>query len=115
MRPWKHVLVTGAVALGLAFSVSAAKAEVPLGICIQDTPNGVVVTDVVAGDIADRCMPRLRQGARIVTVNGDPVISAEQFRRVVECSTFVRFEFVDCTGELRWARAWSGRMRFCGP
>ena len=115
MRRWKCGLVAAAVALALALSASAAKADIPLGIRIQDTPSGVVVTDVAPGGIADRCMPRLRPGAHIVTVNGGPVISAEQFRRVVECSTFVGFEFVDCTGELRWARAWSERMRCCGP
>ena len=108
MRAWKNVLVAGAVALALALSASAAKASIPLGIVILDTPTGVVVTNVLPGRIADRCMPRLRRGAQIITVNGDPVTSAEQFRRVVESSNFVKFQFVDATGELRWAIAWSG-------
>jgi hypothetical protein len=53
-------------------------------------------------------MPRLREGARIVTVNGDLVTSADQFQQVVVSSNFVRFEFIDAKGELRWAKAWSG-------
>ena len=117
MKVWKAGVVAGAIALVLALSPSAAKAQIPLGIVVRDTPTGVVVTDVFERGIADRCMPRLRPGARIVTVNGDPVTSAEQFRLIVESSTFVRFQFVDATGELRWARAWSsGRIPLnCGP
>jgi S1-C subfamily serine protease len=105
---WKRVVVVGIVALALALSVSAARADVPLGIAIQDTPNGVIVTEVYQGGIADRCMPRLRPGVRIVTVNGHPLGSAEEFRNIVVCSDYVRFQFIDATGELRWARAWSG-------
>jgi S1-C subfamily serine protease len=108
MKVWKTVVVAGAVALALTLSPSVAKAQIPLGIVVQNTPTGVVVTDVFQGGIAGRCMPRLRPGARIVTVNGGPVTSAEKFRLIVESSNFVRFEFVDATGELRWARAWSG-------
>jgi S1-C subfamily serine protease len=108
MKVWKTAVVAGAIALALTLSPSVAKAQIPLGIVVQETPTGVVVTDVFQGGIADRCMPRLRPGARIVTVNGDPVTSAEQFRLIVESSTFVRFQFVDVRGELRWARAWSG-------
>jgi C-terminal processing protease CtpA/Prc len=106
-----------AIALVLAFFPSTAKAQIPLAIAIEDTPNGVFVTTVFQGGIADRCMPRLRQGARIVTVNGEPLKSAEQFRQVVDSSTFVRFEFVDVTGERRWAKAWIGRRMplDCGP
>ena len=117
MKAWKTVVVAGVIALALGLSPSAAKAQIPLGIVIQDTPTGVVVTGVFQGGIADRCMPRLRAGARIVTVNGDPVTSAEQFRLIVESSNFVKFEFVDATGELRWARAWSsGRIPLnCRP
>jgi S1-C subfamily serine protease len=107
MRTWKNVLVVGVVVLALALSTSAARADIPLGIFVAETPNGIVVTDVIQGGIADRCMPRLRRGARIVTVNGDPIKSAEQFQRILEASDFVRFQFVDPTGELRWARAWS--------
>jgi len=106
-KAWKSVVLVGVVALAL--SVSMARADIPLGVAIQDTPTGVIVTDVFQGGIAERCMPRLRPGARIVTVNGHQVSSAEGFRRIVACSDFVRFEFVDATGELRWARAWSGR------
>ncbi len=104
----KSVVVVGIAALALTLSVRAARADIPLGIVIQDTPTGVVVTNVYQCGIADRCMPRLRPGARVVTVNGDPVASAESFRQIVACSDFVRFEFIDGTGELRWARAWSG-------
>jgi S1-C subfamily serine protease len=107
-RIWKSVVVVGVVALALTLSVRAAKADVPLGIVIQNTPDGVVVSDVFQGGIADRCMPRLRPGARIVTVNGNPLTSAEMFQQIVGCSDFVRFQFIDATGELRWARAWSG-------
>jgi S1-C subfamily serine protease len=109
MRAWKRLVVAGAIALAITLSsVRSARADIPLGIVIQDTPAGVVVTDVVIGGIADRCMPRLRPGARIVTVNGSPVTSAEGYRQIVACSDFVRFEFIDATGELRWARAWNG-------
>ncbi len=109
MRAWKSVIFAGAVALAITLSaVRAARADIPLGIVIQDTPHGVVVTHVFLGGIADRCMPRLRPGARIVTVNGNPVTSAEGYKQIVACSDFVRFEFIDATGELRWARAWSG-------
>jgi len=97
------------VALIFAFTGSMAKADgIPLGIVISDSPtNGIEVTDVLPGGIAERCMPRLRPGARIVTLNGLPVRSAEDFKRVIECSDFVRFEFVDPKGNFRWARAWS--------
>jgi S1-C subfamily serine protease len=108
MKDRKTVVVVGVIALALALSVRAARADIPLGIAIQDTPAGAVVTDVFPGGIADRCMPRLRPGARIVTVNGNQVTSAEEFRQIVACSDFVRFEFIDASGELRWARAWSG-------
>jgi S1-C subfamily serine protease len=104
----KSVVVVGVVALALALSVSAAKADIPLGIAIQDTSIGVIVTDVFQGGIADRCMPRLRPGARLVTVNGNRVTSAKEFRRIAACSDLMGFEFIDATGELRWARAWSG-------
>jgi S1-C subfamily serine protease len=109
MKSLKRVFLGGAVALALALFASAARADVPLGVIIEDTPNGVYVVDVFRGGIADRCMPRLRHGARIVTVNGDKLTSGDQFRQIVESSTFVRFQFVDATGELRWARAWSGQ------
>jgi S1-C subfamily serine protease len=117
MKARKSVVVVGAIALALALAVRAARADIPLGIVLQDTPNGTVVTDVFQGGIADRCMPRLRPGARIVTVNGTQVTSAEGFRQIVACSDFVRFEFIDATGELRWARAWSGGrvLLRCGP
>ena len=117
MKAWKAGVVAGAIALALTLSPSVAKAQIPLGIVVQNTPTGVVVTDVFERGIADRCMPRLRPGTRIVTVNGDPVKSAEQFRLIVESSNYVRFEFVDATGELRWARAWSsGRIPLnCRP
>jgi S1-C subfamily serine protease len=107
-KAWKSVGVVGIVVLALALSTRAARAEVPLGIVIQDTPTGVIVTDVYQGGIADRCMPRLRAGARIVTVNGQPLASAEEFQRIVASSDYVKFQFIDATGELRWARAWSG-------
>ncbi len=107
-KAWKSVVVTGVVALALALSVRTARADIPLGIVIQDTPAGVIVTDVFQGGIADRCMPRLRPGARIVTLNGYPLTSAEDFRRFVAFGDFIRFQFIDPTGELRWARAWSG-------
>jgi S1-C subfamily serine protease len=116
-KAWKSIVAVGVVALALALSVSAVRAAIPLGIAIQDTSAGVIVTDVLQGGIADRCMPRLRPGARIVTVNGNQVTSAEGFRRIVACSDLMRFEFIDATGELRWARAWSG-VRFllrCRP
>lgn len=80
---------------------------IPLGIVIEETPQGVVVRDVIPGGIADRCMPRLRPGAHIVTLEGLPVQSAAEFKRVIETSDFVRFEFADAKGEFRWARAWS--------
>ncbi len=114
MRGWKNVLVTGVVALAISLSASAARPGIPLGIFIQDTTKGVFVTDVNKGGIADRCMPRLRQGAHIVTVNGSPITSAEQFRRVIESSNFVKFEFIDASGELRWARAWSSGGGYYG-
>jgi S1-C subfamily serine protease len=107
-KAWKSVVVVGVVALALALSMSATRADIPLGIALQDTPTGVIVIDVFQGGIADQCMPRLRPGARIVTVDGNQVTSAEAFRRIVACSDLVRFEFIDATGELRWARAWSG-------
>ncbi len=116
-RVWKSVVVVGVLALALAVSTRAAKADVPLGIVIQDTPNGVVMTDLFQGGIADRCMPRLRPGARIVSINGEPLTSADRFQQIVASSDFVRFQFIDATGELRWARAWSGgRIIFrCRP
>jgi hypothetical protein len=90
-------------------SGTAARADgIPLGIAISDTPtNGIEVTEVLPGGIAERCMPRLRPGARIITLNGLPVKSAADFKCVIESSVFVRFEFVDPTGNFRWARAWS--------
>ncbi len=113
MSQLKRVVVAGAIVLALVVFASAARADVPLGVIIEDTPNGVFVVDVFKGGIADRCMPRLRQGARIISVNGDKLTSGDQFRQVVENSTFVRFQFVDATGELRWARAWSGQRALC--
>ena len=112
MSIWKNGLVAGAVALAITLSGGAARADgIPLGISTLDTPKGVEVTGVVPGGIADRDMPRLRPGAHIITVNGAPVTSAEQFRQVLQSSNFVRFQFVDPTGELRWANAWSGGRR----
>jgi S1-C subfamily serine protease len=113
MRARKTALIAVVAALVVSLFASAAKADVPLGIVMQNTPNGLVVRDVMPGKIADRCMPRLRIGARIVTVNGAPVTSAEQFQQVVESSAFIKFQFVDATGELRWARAWSGGSFAC--
>jgi S1-C subfamily serine protease len=109
MKAWKLLVVAAAVALALGFSPSSARAQVPLGIGIEQTPDGIVVTEVVPGGIADRCMPRLRPGARLITVNGDPIKSAEQFKQIVDTSTYIKFDFIDPTGERRWARAWSGR------
>lgn len=108
MKTWKAVVVVVAIALALALFPGAAKADIPLGLVIQDTPAGVVVVEVTPGGIADRCMPRLRPGACIVTVNGNPVKSAEQFQQVVQSSTFIRFNFLAPNGEPRWAVAWSG-------
>lgn len=99
--------------VALAFFVSLLAADVaraggiPLGIVIEDTPRGIVVREVLPGGIADRCMPRLRPGAFIVSLEGLPVQSAAEFKRVIETSDFVRFEFADPKGEFRWARAWS--------
>jgi S1-C subfamily serine protease len=107
MIAWKTALVAAAVALLLPLFVTVARADVPLGLVVQDTSAGVVVVDVIPGRVADRCMPRLRRGARIVSVNGAPVKSAEQFVEVVVSSDFMRFQFIDPTGELRWAKAWS--------
>lgn len=109
MKAWKLLLVVGPIAWALALSPSAARAQVPLGITIQQTPAGVVVVDVMPGGIADRCMPRLRPGARLIVVNGGPVTSAEQFQQMVVSSNYVTFEFIDNTGERRWAKAWGGR------
>ena len=107
MRIWKNGVATVMVALVMAFSGGEAKAGgIPLGIVIVETPNSVLVTEVLPGGIADHCMPRLRPGAHIITLNGVPITSAEQFRQVLESSTFVKFQFVDPTGELRWAHAW---------
>jgi S1-C subfamily serine protease len=109
MRTLRNGVAVAIVALVFAISEGEAKADgIPLGIVIVDAPTGVVVTDVTAGGIADRCMPRLRPGAHIIDLNGAPVTSAEQFRKVLLSSHFVRFHFVDPTGELRWANAWSG-------
>jgi S1-C subfamily serine protease len=107
MKTRNSAVVVGLIALALTLCAREARADIPLGIVIQDTPTGVVVTDVIKGGIADRCMPRLRPGARIVTVNGSPAPSADGFRQIMASSDFVRFEFIDATGELRWARAWS--------
>ena len=117
MRTWKNVFALASVALVLALAAGEARADgIPLGVVIVDTPKGVEVKEVLSGGIADRCMPRLRHGARIVSVNGDKLTSADQFQRIVESSTFIRFQFVDATGELRWARAWSGQMGcYCRP
>jgi hypothetical protein len=86
-----------------------AKADgIPIGIVISDTPtNGIEVTEVLPGGIAERCMPRLRPGAQLITLNGLPIKSAADFKRVLDSSDFVRFEFVDPKGNFRWARAWS--------
>jgi S1-C subfamily serine protease len=106
---FKNGVAAGVVALVIALSGGEAKADgIPLGIVIADTPTGVMVTDVLAGGIADRFMPRLKPGAHIIDLNGAPVTSAEQFRQVLLSSNFVRFHFVDTTGERRWANAWSG-------
>jgi len=117
MKAWKLLIIVAAIALALGFSSSEARAQVPLGITIEQTPDGIVVTEVVPALIADRCMPRLRPGARLVTVNGDPIKSAEQFKQVVDTSDYVRFEFLDRNGERRWARAWNSRRvpLPCGP
>ena len=115
IRAWKNVLVAGVVALALSLSARAAQPGIPLGIVIEDTAKGVFVIDVQKGGIADRCMPRLRLGAQLVTVNGDAITSAEQFRRVIVSGNFVRFEFIDASGERRWARAWSGRGALPNP
>jgi S1-C subfamily serine protease len=97
------------VALVLALAAGEARADgIPLGVVIVDTPKGVEVKEVLSGGIADRCMPRLRPGAHIIKVNGEPVTSAADFAKVLENSNFVKFHFVDPTGELRWAHAWSG-------
>jgi hypothetical protein len=108
MTAWKLALTGGIVALGFPLFTNTARADVPLGIGFADPPAGVVVTDGMPGRIADRCMPRLRPGARIVSANGAPVKSAEQVAQVVVSSDFIRFQFVDATGELRWAQGWSG-------
>jgi len=105
---WKSGIVIGFVALVFAFATGEAKADgIPIGIVINNTPDGIEVTEVLPGGIADHCMPRLRPGAHIITLNGLPVKSAEDFKRVIDTSNFVRFEFVDPKGEARWARAWS--------
>jgi hypothetical protein len=98
-----------AIALYAAmFSANAAPAAgIALGLVIEETPQGIEVKEVLPGGIADRCMPRLRPGAYIVTLNGMPVPSALEFKRTIETSDSVRFEFVDPKGEFRWARAWS--------
>jgi hypothetical protein len=105
---FKNIFAVALVLLAIAFTGNAAKADgIPLGVIIFDTPNGIEVTAVIPGGIADHCMPRLRPGAHIVTLNGLPVKSAEDFKRVIDSSNFVRFEFTDPKGEFRWARAWS--------
>jgi S1-C subfamily serine protease len=109
MKAWKLLIIVAAITLALGSSASEARAQVPLGITIEPTPDGIVVTEVVPGGIADRCMPRLRPGARLITVNGDPIKSAEQFKQIVDTSDYVRFEFFDRNGERRWARAWNSR------
>ncbi|HEV3387277.1 MAG TPA: PDZ domain-containing protein [Gemmata sp.] len=104
----KRIVVALLAALVIAFTGSIAKADgIPLGIVVDETPKGIEVTQVLPGGIADRCMPRLRPGAYIITLNGFPVRSAVDFKRVIDSSTFVRFEFIDPKGESRWARAWS--------
>ena len=109
MRTWKNVFALASVALVLALAAGEARADgIPLGVVIVDTPKGVEVKEVLSGGIADRCMPRLRPGAHIIKVNGEPVTSAADFAKVLENSNFVKFHFVDPTGELRWAHAWSG-------
>ena len=118
MRIWNTCFVVGVVALAVALSGGEARADgITLGIYTLDTPEGVVVTEVLPGGIADRDMPRLRPGAHIITINGAPVKSAEQFRLILQSSNFVKFQFVDPTGELRWANAWSGGRRIvcCRP
>jgi S1-C subfamily serine protease len=117
MKAWKTILAAGAIAWAVAFSPHSAQAQIPLGINITETPSGIIVTGVLPGGIADRCMPRLRPGARLITVNGDPITSAVQFQQIVLSSTDVKFEFIDPKGERRWAVAWGGRrvLPNCGP
>jgi hypothetical protein len=108
VRTWKNILALAAVLLVLALSGETRADGIPLGVVIVDTPKGVEVKEVLSGGIADRCMPRLRPGAYIVKLNGEPVTTAAEFAKVLENSNFVKFHFVDPTGELRWANAWSG-------
>jgi hypothetical protein len=104
----KRIVVALLAALVIAFTGSLAKADgIPLGIVIDETSKGIEVTQVLPGGIADRCMPRLRPGAYIITLNGFPVKSAVDFKRALDTDTFVRFEFIDPKGDSRWARAWS--------
>jgi hypothetical protein len=103
----KHLPAALLLVVLLLFPTGARAAGIPLGIVIEDTPQGILVREVQPGGIADRCMPRLRAGSYIATLNGFPVPSAVEFKRAIECSDFVRFEFSDAKGELRWARAWS--------
>ena len=107
MKLWKTALVAGAVVLALALSVQSARADIALGITIQNTPDGVIVVEVTPGMIVDRNMPRLRPGAKIITVNGNAVTSAEQFQQIILASDYVRFEFLAPNGEKRWAVAWN--------
>ena len=107
MSPLKYRMASIAIAaIALTANVSQA-GEIRLGVVIEETPQGIAVTDVIPGGIAERCMPRLRPGAYITTLNGFPVKSAAEFKRVIETSDYVRFDFVDPKGEHRWAHAWS--------
>lgn len=109
MKCWKIGFAFVAATMIVAAIRGEARADgIPLGITIQETPKGILVTDVQPSGIADRCMPRLRPGAYLMTLNGLPIKSAADFKRVLETNAFVKFEFVDPAGNFRWARAWSG-------
>ena len=98
------------VVVVMIMPINLARADgITLGIVTLDTPEGLVVTKVISGGIADRTMPRLRPGAYIVGLNGKPIDSGDQFRKVLQASQVVKFQFVDPKGELRWGKAWSGR------
>ena len=118
MKIWQIGLGVVAMVFMLAFAAGEARSDgIALGVILKDTPKGVEVTDVIPYGIADRCMPRLKPGAHIITLNGAPLQSAEDFKRILDSSNFVKFQFVDPTGELRWANAWSGGQpgRNCRP
>ena len=61
MKAWKTILLAGAVALTLALSATASRADVPLGVVIQDTPAGVIVTAE-------------REGERLLTFGARPPV-----------------------------------------